>query len=124
MDYSKITTLRQLEKVGYVSRSIHDELRSNLIAKIQSKSPIFEGVIGYEDSVIPQLKAAILAKHAINLLGLRGQAKTRIARAMVSLLDEYIPIIAGSPINDDPFCPISHFGKTLKAEKGADLPIN
>jgi magnesium chelatase subunit I len=123
MDYSKISTLGALKKVGYVSRSIKDELRSNLIEKLKNKTPIFEGIIGYENTVIPQLKTAILSKHAINLLGLRGQAKTRIARSMVSLLDEYIPIISGSPVNDDPFCPISHYGKSLKAEKGDDLPI-
>lgn len=120
---NSIKTLGELELSGYVSRSIGDELRQNLMQRIKEKTPIFQGVIGYEETVIPQLKAAILSKHAINLLGLRGQAKTRIARAMTSLLDEYIPIIAGSPINDDPFCPISHYGKALKEEKGADLPI-
>lgn len=120
---NSIKTLGELEQAGYVSRSIGDELRQNLMQRIKEKTPIFQGVIGYEETVIPQLKAAILSKHAINLLGLRGQAKTRIARAMTSLLDEYIPIIAGSPINDDPFCPISHYGKALKEEKGADLPI-
>ena len=118
-----IKTLGELELSGYVSRSIGDELRQNLMQRIKEKTPIFQGVIGYEETVIPQLKTAILSKHAINLLGLRGQAKTRIARAMTSLLDEYIPIIAGSPINDDPFCPISHYGKALKEEKGADLSI-
>ncbi len=123
MELSIIKTFGELEKSGYSSRSIKDELRHNLIDKLKNKQPIFEGIIGYEDSVIPQLKNAILAKHAINLLGLRGQAKTRIARTLVSLLDEYIPVIAGSPINDDPFCPISSYGKALKAEKGADLPI-
>jgi magnesium chelatase subunit I len=123
MELTQIKTLGALEKTGYVSRSIKDELRNNLIDKIKNKQPIFEGIIGYEDTVVPQLKNAILAKHAINLLGLRGQAKTRIARSMVDLLDEYIPVIAGSPINDDPFCPISSYGKALKAEKGADLPI-
>ncbi len=123
IEYTKIKTFGALEAEGYSSVSIKDELRANLIKKLKNKEPIFEGIIGYEDSVIPQLKNAILAKHAINLLGLRGQAKTRIARSLVSLLDEYIPVIAGSPINDDPFCPISHYGKTLKAEKGADTPI-
>lgn len=123
MDYTKIKTLKELEKAGYSSRSIKDELRGNLIEKLKSKSPIFEGILGYEDTVIPQLTSAILSKHDINLLGLRGQAKTRIARSMVDLLDEYIPIIEGSAINDDPFCPISHYGKSLKEEKGNDLPI-
>lgn len=123
MDYTKIKTFAELEKSDYTSRSIKDELRENLKDKIKQKSPIFEGILGYENTVIPQLTTAILSKHDINLLGLRGQAKTRIARSMVSLLDEYIPIISGSDINDDPFCPISHYGRELKKEKGNDLPI-
>lgn len=123
MDYTKIKTLGELEKSGYVSQSIKDELRNNLKVKLENKTPIFEGIIGYEETVIPQLITAILSKHDINLLGLRGQAKTRIARTMVGLLDEYIPIIEGSAINDDPFCPISHFGKSLKEGKGAKTPI-
>ena len=123
MDYTQLKTLGELENSGYVSRSIKDELRSNLKVKLENKTPIFEGILGYEDTVIPQLITAILSKHDINLLGLRGQAKTRIARSMVSLLDEYIPIIEGSAINDDPFCPISHFGKSLKKEKGEKTPI-
>lgn len=123
MDYTTIKTYGDLEKSGYKSQSIKDELRTNLKLKLKTNSPIFEGVIGYEDTVIPQLIRAILSKHDINLLGLRGQAKTRIARSMTSLLDEYIPIIEGSPINDDPFCPISSYGKTLKEEKGANMPI-
>lgn len=123
MDYTKIKTLGELEKSGYVSQSIKDELRNNLKVKLENKTPIFEGIIGYEETVIPQLITAILSKHDINLLGLRGQAKTRIARTMVGLLDEYIPIIEGSAINDDPFCPISHFGKSLKEEKGAKTLI-
>jgi len=123
MDYTTLHTLGELKKVGYQSRSIKDELRGNLIEKLKTKSPIFAGIIGYEETVIPQLTTAILSKHDINLLGLRGQAKTRIARSMVSLLDEFIPCIAGSSVNDDPFCPISHYGKALKEEKGDDLPI-
>lgn len=123
MNWIEIKNFGDLVNAGYVSRGIKDELRANLIERLKQKSPIFEGIIGYEDTVIPQLKNAILAKHAINLLGLRGQAKTRIARSMVDLLDEYIPYIAGSPVNDDPFCPISHYGKTLKADKGDALPI-
>lgn len=123
VNHETIKTFGELEKSGYTSRSIKDELRENLIEKIKNKVPIFEGIIGYEDTVIPQIISAILSKHDINLLGLRGQAKTRIARSMVELLDEYIPFIAGSEINDDPFFPISHFGKALKAEKSADLPI-
>lgn len=123
MDYTTIKTLGELKESGYVSRSIKDELRDNLRDKLKNNAPIFEGIIGYEDTVIPQLTTAILAKHNINLLGLRGQAKTRIARSMVALLDEYIPYIEGSSINDDPFCPISHVGKTTLAEKGDATPI-
>src|SRR5690554_6115127 len=123
INYTDIKTFGELEKSAYVSRSIKDELRENLIEKIKNKTPIFEGIIGYEDTVIPQIISAVLSKHDINLLGLRGQAKTRIARAMVELLDEYIPYIAGSEINDDPFSPISHFGRSLVAEKGKDTPI-
>ncbi|MDB2697888.1 AAA family ATPase [Crocinitomicaceae bacterium] len=123
MEWTALKTVGELEKSGYTSRSIKDELRTNLQEKLVNKEPIFEGIIGYEDTVIPQLIRAILSKHDINLLGLRGQAKTRIARSMIQLLDEFIPIIAGSDINDDPFCPISHYGKSLKAEKGKDTPI-
>ena len=123
MNNIEIKTLGELKKSGYVSRSIKDELRANLINKLKNKESIFEGILGYEDTVIPQIITAVLSKHDINLLGLRGQAKTRIARSMVELLDEYIPFIGGSEINDDPFCPISHFGKALKEEKGDDTPI-
>lgn len=123
MKHTTIKTFGELVQSGYTSRSIKDELRANLTEKLTRKQPVFEGIIGYEETVVPQLIRAILSKHDINLLGLRGQAKTRIARSMVSLLDEYIPIIAGSPINDDPFCPISSFGKALKEAKGNELPI-
>lgn len=123
MEWTAIKTLGELEKTGYTSRSIKDELRTNLQGKLINKEPIFEGIIGYEETVIPQIIRAILSKHDINLLGLRGQAKTRIARSMIQLLDEFIPIIAGSDINDDPFCPISHYGKSLKADKGKETPI-
>jgi len=123
MDYSNFKTIGELKNVAYKTRSIKDELRENLIAKLSAKETIFEGIIGYENTVLPQLTRAILSKHDINLLGLRGQAKTRIARAMTELLDEYIPIISGSEINDDPFHPISNYGKTLKTEKGDETPI-
>tara|TARA_B100000508_G_scaffold137355_2_gene131750 strand:- start:37930 stop:39393 length:1464 start_codon:yes stop_codon:yes gene_type:complete len=123
MDHTKIKTVSDLKKAGYKSRSIKDELKENLLKKIENKEAVFESIIGYDETVIPQLKTAILAKHNINLLGLRGQAKTRIARSMVNLLDEYIPIISGSPINDDPFCPISHYGQQIKEEKGDETPI-
>lgn len=119
----KSTTLGELKKQGYTHQSIKDELRTNLIDKIKKKENVFEGIIGYENTVIPEIERAILSKHNINLLGLRGQAKTRIARQMVSLLDEYIPYVAGSEINDDPFHPISRYSQDLIAEKGDKTPI-
>jgi len=120
----EIQTLGQLKAAGYKSKSIKDELRDNLREKIRKGETVFEGVWGYEDSVIPELERAILSRHNINLLGLRGQAKTRLARLMVYLLDEYIPIVAGSEINDDPLNPISRYSRELLAEKGDDTPIS
>lgn len=119
-----IATLGELKKSGYTSRDIKDELRQNLIAKIKAGQTPFEGVHGFEHTVIPELERAILSRHNINLLGLRGQAKTRLARLMVSLLDEYIPFVSGSEINDDPFQPISRYAKDLIAEKGDATPIS
>jgi len=95
MNITSIKTLGELKKSGYKSKSIKDELRDNLIDKIKIKETVFKGVHGYEDTVIPELERAILSRHNINLLGLRGQAKTRLARLMLNLLDEYIPIIEG-----------------------------
>jgi len=123
MEIKNIKTLGELKKVGYKSRSIKDELRDNLIEKIKSKTTVFEGVHGYENTVIPELERAILSRHNINFLGLRGQAKTRLARLMLNLLDEYIPVVEGSEINDDPLQPISRFATELIAEKGDDTPI-
>jgi len=123
MDHTKIKNVKELKDAGYKSRSIKDELKDNLLEKIKNGEELFKTIIGYDDTVIPQLKTAILSKHNINLLGLRGQAKTRIARSMVDLLDEYIPVISGSSVNDDPFCPISTFGQEIKKEKGDDTPI-
>lgn len=124
MDYTKIKTFGELKDAGYVSKSIKEELRQNLVAKLQRGEPVFEGVIGYEDSVVPELERAILSKHNINLLGLRGQAKTRLARLMVNLLDEYIPIVEGSEINDDPFRPISRYAVELLKDRGDSTPIS
>nr|WP_309756060.1 magnesium chelatase [Flavobacterium sp.] len=118
-----IKTLGELKKSGYVSKSIKDELRSNLREKIKTGKPTFEGVHGFENTVIPELERAILSRHNINLLGLRGQAKTRLARKMIELLDEYIPFVMGSEINDDPLQPISHFAKDIIAAKGDETPI-
>ncbi len=123
MDIKNITTLGQLKASGYTSISIKEELRKNLISKLKNQETVFEGVWGYENSVIPELETAILSKHNINLLGLRGQAKTRLARLMVTLLDEYIPVVAGSEINDDPLRPLSRFAKDVIAENGDETPI-
>ncbi|MBC7509005.1 MAG: magnesium chelatase, partial [Ferruginibacter sp.] len=103
----KTSTLGELKKQGYISKSIKDEIRENLIKKIKAKENAFPGILGYEDSVIPDTERALLSRHNILFLGLRGQAKTRMARQMTELLDEYIPVVAGSEINDDPLMPIS-----------------
>ncbi|RAV99473.1 magnesium chelatase [Pseudochryseolinea flava] len=120
---NNITTLGELKRSGYTSRPIKTELRENLIQKLKSKENVFAGIWGYEETVIPDIERAILAGHDINLLGLRGQAKTRIARLMVNLLDEYIPVIAGSELNDDPLAPLSRFGKDVVAAQGDLTPI-
>jgi magnesium chelatase subunit I len=118
-----IKTLGQLKKTSYKSRSVKEELRTNLITQLKNKSEGFEGIIGYEDTVIPDLHTAILSRHNTLLLGLRGQAKTRIARLLVNLLDEYVPFIEGSELYDDPLAPISWFGRNEIATKGDDTPI-
>ncbi len=118
-----LQTLGELKAARYQVRSIKEELRENLIRKIRQHENPFEGIWGYEETVIPDIERAILSKHHIILLGLRGQAKTRIARLMVNLLDEYIPVVAGSELNDDPFKPISRYAKDLIAEKGDATPI-
>jgi len=123
MTIDTITTLGELKQSNYVSKSIKDELRDNLRNKIKAGEAAFEGVHGFENTVIPELERAILSRHNINLLGLRGQAKTRMARKMIELLDEYIPVVAGSEINDDPLNPISRFAKDLIAEKGDATPV-
>ena len=117
-----IQTLGELKAAGYQSKSIKDELRDNLIQHIEAGTTAFPGVYGFENSVIPELERAILSRHNINLLGLRGQAKTRLARLMVNLLDEYIPYVAGSEINDDPLQPLSRYAIETIAEKGDLTP--
>lgn len=121
---TSISTFGALKAAGYQSKSIKTELRDNLIAALQEGKETFQGMHGYENTVIPQLERAILSKHNINLLGLRGQGKTRIARLMVNLLDEYIPYVTGSEMNDDPFHPISRFARDLVAEHGDNTPIS
>ncbi|WP_291782354.1 magnesium chelatase [Cecembia sp.] len=122
-DLLKIKTLGELKASGYRSTSIKEELRKNLILKIQQKEQVFEGIWGYEDTVIPDIERAILSRHNINLLGLRGQAKTRIARMMTLLLDEYVPVVEGAELNDDPLQPLSSYAKELIKNKGDHTPI-
>jgi magnesium chelatase subunit I len=124
MKIENINTLGELKAAGYESKSIKDELRNNLRDRIKSGKPAFEGVHGFENTVIPEMERAILSRHNINLLGLRGQAKTRLARKMVELLDEYVPFVSGSEINDDPFNPISRYAKDIIESKGEATPIS
>ena len=120
----KEITFKELKDLGFKENSIKEEIQSNMIARIKFGKDVFKGLFGYEDTVLPQLKRSILAGHHINFLGLRGQAKTKIARSMIDLLDEYMPIVKGSEINDSPFAPISKFAKDLILEKGDDTPIS
>jgi magnesium chelatase subunit I len=119
----KSNTLGALKKTTYAPLSIQQELSQNLRARMQSGQQTFEGLLGYENTVIPDVERALLSGHSINLLGLRGQAKTRLARQITYLLDEWVPVVKGSEINDDPLAPVSSFAKALIAEKGDDTPI-
>ncbi len=116
-------TIGELRASGYHSRTIKDELRENLVKKIRSGEPLFPGIVGYEETVIPQIENAILSGQDIVLLGERGQAKTRIARSLITLLDPEMPVIAGCEINDDPFHPICKSCQMRVAEEGAITPI-
>ncbi|OYU55311.1 MAG: magnesium chelatase [Chitinophagaceae bacterium BSSC1] len=124
MSKQQIQTLGELIKSGYRSKTVKEEIRENLILKMQSKENPFEGIMGYEDTVIPDTERALLSRHNILYLGLRGQAKTRMARQMVELLDEWVPTIAGSEVNDDPFNPLSKYSRDLIAKLGDDTPIH
>jgi magnesium chelatase subunit I len=124
MDHINIKTLGELKAASYQSLTVKDELRKNLIKQLQQKEAGFEGILGYDETVIPELQTAILSRHNILLLGLRGQAKTRIARLMVNLLDEYIPYVSGSEIFDDPLNPISWYAKHEILIHGDNTPIS
>lgn len=124
MNIEKINTLGQLKKAGWKSKSIKDELRDNLRDNIKNGVDSFTGIHGYENTVIPELERAILSRHNINLLGLRGQAKTRLARLMTGLLDEYIPYVTDSEIHDDPLAPLSRTARELIEEHGDKTPIS
>jgi len=121
--FGGIKTLGELKASGYQPKSIKEEIRQNLIVKLKKQEITFPGIVGFEDTVIPDLERALLSKHNILFLGLRGQAKTRMARQMTELLDEYIPVISGSEINDDPMKPISKYANDLIAEKGDGTPV-
>lgn len=124
MSINRVKTLGELKKSGYITRSVKEEIRKNLICKLQKNESTFKGIIGYEETVIPDVERALLSRHNILFLGLRGQAKTRMARQMTELLDEYIPVIEGSEINDDPLNPITRHAKDMIAEKGDATPIH
>src|SRR6059036_417254 len=125
---TKPTTLGDLKQTEWgsdvrIRRTVKDEMRENLICLLENGSPLFPGIVGYEDTVIPQLVNAILSRHNFILLGLRGQAKSRILRQLVTLLDEEVPILAGSEVNDNPFAPISKFGRELVTERAEQAPV-
>jgi magnesium chelatase subunit I len=120
---SRPATLGQLRESGWKSVPVKEEVRRNAISRIKSGEPIVEGLVGYDETVLPQLENALLAGHDIILLGERGQAKTRIIRSLTSLLDEWIPIVAGSEILDDPYQPVSRHARDLIATQGDDTPI-
>jgi len=121
---SRPATLGQLRESGWESVPVKEEVRRNAAARIREGKPLVEGVLGYEDTVLPQLENALLAGHDIIFLGERGQAKTRMIRSLTDLLDEWMPIVAGSEINDDPYHPVSRHARDLVAEKGEDAPID
>jgi magnesium chelatase subunit I len=128
MTAAKPMTLGELQQTEWaaparMTRTVKDELRENLICLLENGAPLFAGIVGYEDTVVPQIANAILSRHNFILLGLRGQAKSRILRQLVGLLDEEIPILAGSEVNDNPFTPISKYGRELVAEHGHRAPI-
>ena len=118
-----IKTLGELKKSGYKPVSVKEEIRRNLVTRLKERENTFPGIIGYEDTVVPDTERALLSRHNILFLGLRGQAKTRMARQMTDLLDEYIPVVEGSEVNDDPFNPLSRYARDLVAEKGDQTPI-
>jgi len=124
MEMPQIKTLGELRASAYTPKSIKDELRDNLVIRLQKGEDIFEGIYGYEDTVIPDIQRALLSRHNMILLGLRGQAKTRIARLMVQLLDEWVPVVTGTQLNDDPLNPLSREAKDIIEEQGDDTPIS
>src|SRR3954451_4059443 len=123
MSHPRIATVGQLRESGYKPVSVKDELRRNLIKKLKAGEEIFPGIVAYRETVIPQVVNGILSKHDLLFLGLRGQAKTRILRMLPDLLDEWIPVLSGVEINDDPIRPVTKTGQRLVAEQGDDAKI-
>jgi len=123
MNHNSIETLGQLKKSGWKNRTVKDEIRENLIRKIRMDEPLFPGIVGYENSVIPQIVNALLARHDMILLGLRGQGKSKMLRLLVNFLDTYMPVVEGSEINDNPMRPYSKYARNLIDEHGDDTPI-
>ena len=123
-DQPAITTLAQLRASGWVSLPVKEEIRRNAVTRIRAGEVLFPRVLGYEDTVLPQLENALLAGHDVIFLGERGQAKTRMIRSLTGLLDEWMPIVAGSEINDDPYDPVSRQARDLVAEQGDETPID
>ena len=121
---NRATTIGQLRDSGWESLPVKEEIRRNAVARIRAGLPLVDAVLGYEDTVLPQLENAILAGHDVIFLGERGQAKTRMIRSLTNLLEEWLPIVAGSEINDDPFNPVSRYARELVAEKGDETPID
>src|SRR5919106_86925 len=119
----RATTIGPLRASGWQSRPVKEEIRANAVARIANGESLVEGVLGYEDTVLPQLENALLAGHDVIFLGERGQAKTRMIRSLTDLLDEWLPIVAGSEINDDPYRPVSRHARDLIADKGEDTPV-
>ncbi len=122
--HTKVLTLAELKQSGWQSVTVKEEIRRNLICRVKKNEKLFEGILGYDKTVLPQVQHAILSHHDMILLGLRGQAKTRILRNLVQFLDEYMPIVEGSEINDDPYNPLSRYAKELVATKGDETPIS
>ncbi|HVX19676.1 MAG TPA: magnesium chelatase [Acidimicrobiales bacterium] len=121
---NRASTLGELRESGWVSRSVKDEIREHAVERIRAGEPLVAQVLGYEDTVLPQLENALLAGHDVIFLGERGQAKTRMIRSLTDLLDEWMPIVAGSEINDDPYAPVSKHARDLVADAGDDAPIS
>ena len=116
-------TLGALRMSGYEARTVKQEMRANLIARLQSGDPTFPGIVGFDDTVLPQVERALLAGHDFVLLGERGQGKTRLIRTLAGLLDEWTPIVEGSEVNDDPMAPVSAYGRRIVVELGDDAPV-